>query len=145
MAGASFPYTAQARGASHPKYYTVSGTAATKQLMIWPPFDTDDGTIYFDYQRNITVLALGDTPLVPVEYRDILVHGILMDYFANMERNDAAAGYHRQEYFRILAQMKGDARQNPYEQTPVFRPDLTRYKRRGRVRHAYDEHFSRYM
>lgn len=145
MAGSNSPYSIPARGGGKPKYYTVAGTAATKQLLIWPPFDTDDGTIYFDYQRNVTVLALGDTPLVPVEYRDILFHGLVMDYYADNERNDSATAYHRAEYGRILAQMKGDDRQKPHRQEPVFRPDMSRYRRTGRVRHVYDEHFSRYM
>ena len=145
MAGANNPYSIPARGAGTPKLYTISGTAATKQLFIWPPFDTDDGTIYFDYQRNITVLAVADTPLVPVEFRDVLVHGLLMDYYADLERNDGAAGYHRGEYFRILDLMKGDDRQDPYRQTPVFRPDLSRYRRGGRVRRVYDENFTQAM
>lgn len=68
----------KAEGFSHGNQ-TSSGT---RVLEIWPPADTVDYRIRFDYSKKVTSLsATSDQPLMPVTYRSSIMWGALADLF----------------------------------------------------------------
>ena len=139
MEGSLWPFTSGARAASRPKYYTVAGTAAAPQLFIWPPADTDDITVYYDYKRRQTDLtADADVPFIPEEFRDVLMWAVMRDYALNRMRNSGLADYAERQYGLGLATMKGNSLQAPHSDQPVFRPDMSMYRRRRHRGSVYD-------
>lgn len=142
--GDRFPFSVSARGAGVTSYYTVTGTAAQKQLLIWPPSD-EDLTIYYDYKQRITTLSAdADEPLIPLEYRSILVNAAIREYAGNMLRNTDLRDEAEAKRTEVFSDMLADARQKPHADTPQFRVDLSQYRRFRRFRgRAFDPDYAK--
>jgi hypothetical protein len=145
MAGGNgFPISVSARGDGTTAYYAVTGTEAQKQLLIWPPSD-EDLTIYYDYKVRITNLsATTDEPLLPLEYRPILVAAAVKEYAAKFLRNTDLRNEAESKRVEIFRDMLADAKQKPYADTPQFRVDISQYRRpRRRYARSFDPDYAK--
>lgn len=57
-------------------------SSGTRVLEVWPPADSADYRLRFDYAKKVTSLsAASDQPLMPVTYRSSIMWGALSDLF----------------------------------------------------------------
>lgn len=143
--GFGFPFPATRNSPGRIAYYFIGGTESQKQLGIWPPLDTDDRTIYFDYKRRVTNLSSdGDEPLVPDEYRMYMVHFAVERYARYNLKNSTLAELAKADRAEVYSNMVADARQRKDADHPIFRVDLSMYRgRRRRFGRLFDSDYAR--
>lgn len=129
-----------------PRYYSTQSyydptplTAETesdryRQVRIYPSLTTEDVTINVMYSKEVTDLELAaDEPIIPREYRFVLVLGALWQGYQHIIRDTQEALYYRQEFEAYLARMAGKTSDS--NDTPTIRPKLNYLskRRQGRI------------
>lgn len=120
-------------------YFDPSGGSETETdryrvANIWPAYTDQNVTISVDYAQEVDALdATTDEPVMPIEDRNVLVHGALSELWRTIARNPEEAANSFQLYQNKLSRMAGKI-ENGFD-APILTPKSSylRSKRASRI------------
>lgn len=120
-------------------YHTLLNTDGSRTLMVWPSLQDQKTTLHVDAVRVVSPLELdADEPLIPPQYRHVLVYGGLASSWVR-ERNETTATLNEQLFRETLGLMAGKVEDStdypvlvPSRQYLQTKRNISSRRRRGR-------------